>query len=69
MAVIKFEVEVDSEGEAIIRLPEGPGQQRNAGIVASFTEKLAKLLGKVKERHIGHHHHHDTNVDHIHEQN
>ena len=66
---VTFEIEVTPEGDAKILLPEGPGQQRNASRVAKFTEKLANLLGRIKERHIGKHHHHDTDVDHVHEHN
>ncbi len=54
----RFDIEIDGDGEATITFPEGPGQQRNAGRVAKFTEKLAKLLGRIKERHIGKHHQH-----------
>jgi len=60
---IKFTVTVDEYGEAQIRVPPGLNQQRNAGVIAKFTEKLAGLLGKIKERHVGtpmdnHHHVH-----------
>lgn len=65
--IIKFDIEIDNNGEAIIRLPEGPGQQKDAAEVASLTEKIAKFLGRIKERHIGKHHHHDTTVEHLHE--
>ena len=62
MANITFEVEVDGEGNAKILHPEGPMKARNAAKAGTFTEKLARLLGRIKERHIGHHHHHDHNV-------
>jgi len=67
MRNITFEIEIDSDGDATIRLPEGKGQQRDAAVVADLTNDLAKLMGSVKERHIGGHHHHDTGHDHNHQ--
>lgn len=58
MANIKFNVIVLPDGTAEIRLPEGASQQRDANKIAKFTDKLSKLLGRVKERHIGDHEHH-----------
>jgi hypothetical protein len=66
MRNITFDIEFDDDGKAIIRLPEGKGQQRDAAVVADLTEKLAGLLGEVEERHIGDHHHHDHGHDHNH---
>ena len=66
MKSITFEIEMDENGDAIIRLPEGKGQQRDAATVADLTLKLANLLGRVKERHVGDHHHHDHGHDHGH---
>jgi hypothetical protein len=53
MRVINFKVSVRDNGDIELKLPEGAGQQRDAGTLASFTDKLSKLLGKVKERHVG----------------
>jgi hypothetical protein len=64
---ITFEIEFDDEGNATIRLPEGKGQQRDAAAVDDLTLKLAELLGRVKERHVGDHHHHDHGHDHGHD--
>lgn len=64
MRSITFEIEFNDEGDAVIRLPEGKGQQRDAATVADLTLELAKRLGKVKERHVGDHHHHDHHHDH-----
>ena len=58
MAIVTFEIEFTGGDDVVIRLPHGRGQQRNAAKVAKLTEKLAKLLGRVKERHIGGHDHH-----------
>ena len=64
---ITFEIEIDDNGDAFIRLPEGPGQQGQAAKVADLTEAIANELGTIAERHVGdhhhgihgHHHHHD----------
>lgn len=65
MRTITFTIEVNSAGEAVIRLPEGPGQQQNAAETAKLTDQISKLIGKVKERHIGDHHHHDHGHNHV----
>lgn len=35
----------------------------------AFTEKLAKDLGEIVERHKGHHHHDHEDHDHVHQHN
>lgn len=50
---VNFKVIVRDNGDIELKLPEGASQQRDAGILASFTDKLSKLLGRVKERHHG----------------
>lgn len=64
---VTFQIEITSEGDAKITLPEGPGQQRDANAAATLTEKIAKALGPIKERHVGDHHHHahDHGHDHL----
>ena len=71
MKHVTFTVEINDDGDAILRLPEGRGQQADAASVAKLTEDLAAKLGKVKERHIGghHHHHHGDNHHHHHQTN
>lgn len=64
MGNVTFKIIVRDDGTAEIRVPEGASQQRDAGRIASFTEKLAKFLGRIKERHVGkpldnHHHTHE----------
>lgn len=66
MRNITFEIEINNDGDAVIRLPEGKGQQRDAAVVDDLTLGIAKLLGKVKERHVGDHHHHDSDHTHDH---
>jgi hypothetical protein len=66
MKNITFHIEIDEDGDATIRLPEGKGQQGDASKVDDLTLKLAKMLGRVKERHVGDHHHHDHGTDHNH---
>lgn len=66
MKNITFHIEIDDDGDATIRLPEGKGQQRDAAVVADLTEDLANLMGSIKERHIGDHHHHDHGHTHNH---
>lgn len=66
MRTITFNIEINEAGNAVIRLPEGAGQQQNANTVASLTEQIAKAIGKIKERHIGDHHHHDHDHSHHH---
>lgn len=67
MAQINFDVEFDANGDAVIRLPEGKTQKVDAGKIAAFTDKLSKLMGKVKERHIGDHHHEHGEHTHVHD--
>jgi hypothetical protein len=67
MATITFTMEFDENGDAKIRLPEGKSQQVNAAKVSKLTESLAKAIGTITERHIGHHHDHDHAHDHNHE--
>lgn len=72
MSMITFTVEMSEDGRnAIIKLPDGRSQQVDANKIAEFTDKLSKQLGRVKERHIGDHHHHtgvsDHSHDHIHQ--
>ncbi len=62
--MITFEIEINQDGDAVIRFPEGPGQQVDAAKAAELTEKIAAKLGKIAERHVGEHHHHDHGVDH-----
>lgn len=64
---VTFTVEINSEGDAIIRLPEGKRQQGDAAKIAPLTEQLAKAIGKITERHVGEHHHHDHGHDHGHD--
>lgn len=66
MAIVNIEISFDYNGEAIISIPHGKNQQRNANKAASFTDRLSKALGDVKERHIGDHEHHDGDVAHRH---
>jgi hypothetical protein len=59
MALQTIEVTFNDDGTANIRLPEG---KRITGVnpakVAELTEKLAKSLGKIVERHAAHSHIH-----------
>jgi hypothetical protein len=55
---VTFEIEIDEEGNAILRLPHGKGQQRNAASVADLTQGIADALGETIERHVGDHTHH-----------
>lgn len=64
---VNFTIEINDDGEAIMRLPEGKGQQRDANAVAPLTEQIAKALGTIKERHVGAHHHHHDDHHHDHE--
>lgn len=64
---VNFTVEITPDGKAIIRLPHGRGQQRDAAAVKDLTLELAEALGEVEERHIGDHHHHDHGHDHQHQ--
>lgn len=68
MSNVSFEIEFNDSGDAIIRLPEGKIQQIQAAEVADMTEAIAKAIGKIKERHIGNHTHHDHvhGADHVH---
>lgn len=54
--MVNFTVEVLPSGEAVIKFPEGRSKQVDAAKAAKLTAELAKALGKVKERHEGHHH-------------
>jgi len=63
---ITFEIEVDEQGNATIRLPEGRGKERDAAIVDDLTLKIAKAMGTIKERHVGDHDHHHTDGTHTH---
>ena len=65
MKSITFEIEISDDGEAFVRLPEGPGQQQNAAKVAPLTIKIAEAIGPVEERHIGNHTH--THDNHTHD--
>lgn len=56
---VTFKIEVTDQGDVIIRLPEGKGQQLDAAKVADLTKELAEAIGKITERHVGAHHHHD----------
>jgi hypothetical protein len=67
MAQVNFEIEFNNDGTATIRLPEGKTQQVNAAKVADLTDKLSKLMGTVKERHIGDHHHEHGEQTHTHD--
>lgn len=51
--MINIKIDFTPDGKAIIRLPEGKTQQADANKAADLTDKLAKSLGKVTERHIG----------------
>jgi len=66
--IITLEIDLDANGDLRITIPHGSNQQRDANAAASFTDKLAKAIGTVKERHIGdhEHHHHDHNHGHNH---
>lgn len=64
--IVSFTIEINDNGDAVIRLPEGPGQQGDAAKVAPLTEQIAEKIGKIVERHVGEHHHHDHGVDHNH---
>ena len=66
---VTFEIEINDDGDAVIRLPEGPGQQRDANAVAPLTERIAKAIGTLKERHVGDHEHHTHNHLSSHHQN
>ena len=63
---ITFTAKVNEKGEVIVTFPEGPGQQRDAAKVASLTEQLGKLAGRITERHKGAHHDHDHDHHHHH---
>jgi len=67
MKNITFTIEINEDGDAIIRLPEGKGQQPAAATVADLTESIAKAMGRIKERHIGDHHHGDHHHNHNHD--
>jgi hypothetical protein len=71
MAQINIEVEFDDFGQAIIRIPHGRNQKVDAAKAAALTDALSKALGKVRERHIGdHHHEHGEGVgQHTHQEN
>ena len=56
---VTFTIEINLEGEAYVRLPEGRGQQRDANAIAPLTIQIAEAIGPVKERHIGDHEHHE----------
>lgn len=62
MAMQQIEVTFNDDGTANIRLPEG---KRITGVnpakVAELTEKLAKAMGKIVERHAAHSHIHLDN--------
>lgn len=65
---VNITIEFNEDGTADIRVPEGPGQQRKAAKAAEFTEKLANTVGKIKERHVGDHHHghdHQSTTNHL----
>lgn len=62
---ITFKVIARRDGTVELKLPEGATQQKDAGALASFTDKLSKLIGRVKERHIGR----DENGVHVHDHN
>ena len=53
---VKFSVEFDRQGNAIIRMAEGKTMKMDALKAAAFTEKLAKNMGTITERHAGQHH-------------
>ena len=53
---VQFTVEFDRQGNAIIRVNEGKATKMSALKAAAFTEKLAKSMGNITERHVGHHH-------------
>ena len=59
--MINIKIEFNDDGTATIRLPEGKTVKMDAMKAASFTEKLAKGMGEIVERHVGHHH------DHVHD--
>lgn len=50
---VKFTVTINDDGTQEIKVPPGVNQQASAGKLSSFTEKLANLIGRIKERHIG----------------
>ena len=52
---VKFTVEFDGAGNAILRVGEGKAMKMDAIKLAAFTEKLAKSMGTITERHKGEH--------------
>jgi hypothetical protein len=54
--IVKVDVEFNDDGTATIRLPEGKTMKLDQAKVAEFTEKLAKGMGTIVERHKGHSH-------------
>ena len=56
--MVTFKINVTENGDIILRLPEGKAQQVDASKVSGLTEALAKALGTVAERHVGHEHGH-----------
>jgi len=68
---VTLEITVDPRtGDITIAIPHGKNKERDANAAASFTDKLSKAIGTVKERHIGDHehlhHHHDGTTHHHH---
>lgn len=75
MALVNIEVTFNDDGSANIRLPEGKLMKNlTPAKVAELTEKLAKSLGPIIERHAAHSHIHLDGAtgklvsdDHVHE--
>lgn len=59
MALQTIEITFNDDGTANIRLPDGKRiTGANPAKVAELTEKLAKSMGKIVERHAAHSHIH-----------
>lgn len=56
--VVTLEISLDSKGNLRIDIPHDRNQARNANAAADFTDKLARAIGDIDERHIGDHTHH-----------
>jgi hypothetical protein len=54
--MITVEIEFFPDGTARIKLPEGTLKAKNSGEIAKLTEKIAKGLGPILERHAAHTH-------------
>jgi len=59
VALVNIEVTFNGDGTANIRLPEGKLMKNLTPVkVAELTEKLAKAMGPIIERHAAHSHIH-----------